>query len=355
MAKRNAAPSRLMSSPAAPIPNAREGGVKAGPGESRLLESSVTEWNDLAATGEVPPDNNQVIEDTKPDDEKQEQIRALLNRQLHTEDKPDEPAPAAAAAPAAAPVEEKPPVPAEPPATRKDIFGALASEKARLKLEGELREERKARKAAEDAVADPIAAARKRGLTTEQILDLALGTKDAPAAPAAPAIPPEVDKRLSAIEQREANLRQQQALQVVDSLTKELDIPVVRATQRVTVTDGNGGQTVMSGKELVLETAKRLWEMDGSPEGQNHHYIAKAAPLVEAQLIEDQKPAFEAYAAKRGAPAGGAAPVAKPKPEAPPALGRRTGGAGAQPAAALKLPDDEDERHTAIKARFGWR
>ncbi len=349
MAKRNA-PSRIMSEAPAGIPNAREGGVKANPGESRLLPATETPWNDLASTGETPPDNNQVVEETPPDEGKEEQIRALLNRQFkEPEEKPAAPAAAAPAAPA----EVKPPAPAAAPATRKDILGALASEKARLKLEGELRDERAKRTKAEQAVADPIAAARARGMTTEQILDLALGEKPAPA-PATPAPATEADKRLTRLEQERAQEKRTAALGVVDALTKDLDIPVVRATQRVTVTDGQGGSVVMSGKELVLETAKRLWEDDGSPDGQNHLYVAKAAQAVEAQLIEDQKDAFEAYAAKRGAPAGGA-PEVKPKPEAPPALGRRTGGAGAQPAAAIKLPEDEDERHTAIKARFGWR
>jgi hypothetical protein len=357
MAKRNA-PSRIMSESPAGIPNAREGGVKANPGESRLLPATETPWNDLASTGETPPDNNQVVEETPPDEGKEEQIRALLNRQFKEEPEEKPPAATPAAAAPAVPADEKPPA-AAPPATRKDILGALASEKARLKLEGQLRDERAKRTAAEQAVADPIAAARARGMTTEQILDLALGEKPAPPAHVAPPAT-EADKRLTRLEQERAQEKRTAALGVVDALTKDLDIPVVRATQRVTVTDGQGGSVVMSGKELVLETAKRLWEDDGSPDGQNHLYVAKAAQAVEAQLIEDQKDAFEAYAAKRGAPAGGApaadpAPTPKPKADAPPALGRRTGGAGVQPAAAVKLPDDEDERHTAIKARFGWR
>jgi hypothetical protein len=111
----------------------------------------------------------------------------------------------------------------------------------------------------------------------------------------------------------------------------------------------------MSGRELVLQTAQRLWERDGKPDGDRRKYIAKAAPLVEQQLVDDQKDAFEAYASKVAGrtPAAAAAP---PKPrKAPPSLGRNTGGGGAAPAASLKLSDDIDERQQQIKARLGLR
>lgn len=343
MSKRPSHVARLQSDTQT-IPNARTGGVKPLPGEPRLQDPTVTEWNDLGGAAEAPPGNGQVVDEVpQNDDAKQDQIRVLLNRQLATDETPpaeDAPAEPAAAAPA----------PAAAPTRRERLDGLDAKvegEKQRLALERQLGEERKRREAAEAAAADPIAAARARGMTVDQILDLALA-EPGEKPPAAPAIPAEVDKRLTAIEQRERDLQRREALGVVESLTKDLDIPVVRATNRVTVTDGQGGSRVMSGRELVLETAKRLWEQEGSPAGQQHAYIAKAAPLVEEQLVEDQRPAFEAYASKRGAK------VDPPKPTVPPTLGRRTGGSAPNAPAAPTLPEDDHERREAIKRRMGW-
>jgi len=380
---RSAAPTRnnrVESPSASKIPNAREGGVRPAPGESRLQDPTVTDWNDLANPsefGEQPPDGVIPDEDheerqaAQSAEEKEQKIRALLGRQLgHTDDDgagaagatddggettetteggetetEEEPAAAASGA------DEKPP-------SRRDLMASVDAEQKRLTLERELGNERQARRAAEEALKGGLlAAAKRQGLTKDQAIDLLLsdpneGTTPAPAANT----PDPVNERLTRLEQREREVNKREALEVVETVTKDLDIPVVRATARVSVPGADGRTVVMSGRELVLQTAQRLWENAGKPAGDRKAFIAEAAPLVEAQLIDEQKEAFEAYAKKNGGGSSSASPTPKPKPKpTAPALGRRSPGPGARPAKEMKLPDDPDERRNAIKARFNFR
>ncbi len=353
------------------IPNAREGGVRLKPGESRLQDPSESTWNDLSNEGSPPPDNNQVVDDAeapeaaRTEDDKQDKIRALLGRQFSGKEVTDGAAPVVAgAAPAATEDEEEEtetPAADEPP-TRRDLMDRVDAEQRRLTLEKQLGTERRAREQAEAQLKGGLlAVAKAQGLTKDQAIDALLSANDdgatAPAA-AAPAAStdPAVNDRLTRLEQRERDINKREALSVVEEVTKDLDIPVVRATSRVTVSEDGGRTTVMSGRELVLQTAQRLWERAGKPDGDRRQFITKAAPLVEQQLVEDQKDAFEAYASKVN---GGKAPAAAATPpktrKAPPSLGRSTGGGGAAPAASLKLSDDADERSQQIKARLGLR
>jgi len=356
------------------IPNAREGGVRLKPGESRLQDPTEETWNDLSNEGSPPPDNNQVVDDdeapeaARTDDEKQDKIRTLLGRQFSGKEVADDAAAVvdginarteevAGGAAAATEDEEEEEAPANEPPTRRDLMDRVDAEQRRLALEKQLGTERRAREQAEAQLKGGLlAVAKAQGLTKDQAIDALLSADDAAPAPAAPApaaTDPGVNDRLTRLEQRERDINRREALGVVDEVTKELDIPVVRATSRVTVSEDGGRTTVMSGRELVLQTAQRLWERDGKPDGDRRKYIAKAAPLVEQQLVDDQKEAFEAYAAKV---AGGKAPAPTPTPKprkAPPSLGRNTGGGGAAPAASLKLSDDIDERQQQIKARLG--
>lgn len=373
---RSAKPNRgnRIESGGSSIPNAREGGVRPAPGESRLQDPSETPWNDLASAkdfGETPPDGD----DTPTDEieerqvaqsaaEKQDKIRTMLGRQFSGGAEPGEGTPAVEAVTEEAPAteeEQATEVPAaEEPPSRRTLMASVDAEQKRLGLERELGNERKARKQAEEALKGGLGEiARRQGLTKDQALELILSDPNADAAPTKPATTtdPGVNDRLTRLEQRERDVNKREALGVVDEVTKELSIPVTRATARVTVTDEKGRTEVMSGRELVLRTAQRLHELDGSPSGVDRRtYITKAAAKVEAQLIDDQKDAFEAYAQSKGAAPAAAAPPAKPR-AAPPSLGRRAAGPGATPAGAggAKLPEDPDERRTAIKARFGLR
>jgi len=367
------------------IPNAREGGVRLKPGESRLQDPSESTWNDLSNEGSPPPDNNQVVDDdeapevARTEDEKQDKIRTLLGRQFSGKEVADDAAAVvdginarteevAGGAAATEDEEEETETPAadEPP-TRRDLMDRVDAEQRRLTLEKQLGTERRAREQAEAQLKGGLlAVAKAQGLTKDQAIDALLSANDDGAAPVAaapaPSTDPAVNDRLTRLEQRERDINKREALSVVEEVTKELDIPVTRATSRVTVTDetrrGNDGKaltTVMSGRELVLQTAQRLWERAGKPDGDRRQFITKAAPLVEQQLVDDQKDAFEAYASKVAGktPAAAGTP---PKPrKAPPSLGRNTGGGGAAPAASLKLSDDIDERQQQIKARLGLR
>jgi len=233
----------------------------------------------------------------------------------------------------------------------------VAAERAKLDIERQLGEERRKRQEAEAALSgDLLSIARAKGITRDQALDLLMADPatlpDKP--PEKPSTDPALNDRVAKLEQREAEINRREAMTIVERLTEKMDIPVVRATRRVTVESSDGKTEVMSGLELVHATARRLWEQDGSPAGQQHAYVAKAAPLVEEQLIEDQRGVLEAYAAKRGAPAAAATPPKKPTPA--PSVGKRTGGAAPRAGSNEALPAnlEAEERREAVKARFGW-
>lgn len=339
------------------------GFTKPEAGESRIQEPTVTEWDPMEGTGETPPEDRSTpsIDDpnlgrstpTPPKDEaeKQERIRKLLSNDQE-EEKPAE----TAAKPEPAKEETK-------PASRRDILANLGAEKAKRSLEAQLKEERDKRvKAEQDAAAarklmseaDIREVAKARGMTTDQVIDMLLNPEAEATKPAqaAPQVDQQTNERLSRLEQRERELLQREALSRMDEETKELDIPVTRATNRVAVAQADGSTRIMSGRELVLATAQRLWEADGKPAGKQREYIKEAAPLVEEQLVADDKERFEAYAKKVGVkPAEGKPPTKKP---AVPSVGSRSGGATARQEEPPPLPDDPDERRLAIKQRLGW-
>jgi len=347
-------------------------GVKPGPGEARIQEPTVTEWNPMEESQEAPPD------DTKPpiDDagkyappanaaEKEARIRKALFGDTEAADGDE--AKDDTEQPDDKPAADAKPEPSKPP-TRGDMMANLRAEREKRTLENQLKEERAARKAAEERAeaarklateGDILSIAKARGLTTDQAIDLLMNPPAEPTKPTAPAKPADdTNERLSRLEQREREVIRREALSVLDEETKELDIPVVRATTRVAVADGSGGTRVMSGRELVLATAQRLWEADGKPEGDRRKYFKEAAPLVEEQLIADDKDRLEAYARKVGGkPSGEAKPAAaKPVAKKPPvpSVGSRSGGGAAEKQEAPPLPDDPDERRQAIKRRLGW-
>lgn len=363
MAKRSAT---ARSAPTRMNVHVDNGHVKAEPGEARIQEPTVTEWDPMEGAVETPPEDKTVpkpdddapparTEAPKDDADKQARIRKLLANEPEADAEPED-------KPAA---EEKPRAdePAKP-TSRRDILANLSAERAKRQLEQQLKDERAAREKAErdrdEATkllkdGDLLSFARARGLTTDQAIDLLMNPTAEQPKPAAPAVDP-INERLTRLEQRERDLLQREALARLEEETKELDIPVTRATSRVAVADGRGGTRVMSGRELVLATAQRLWEADGKPEGKQREYIKEAAPLVEEQLIADDKERFEAYAKKNGIKPAAAAdkekPAASKKPPVP-SVGSRSGGATAK-VEAPELPDDPDERRQAIKRRMGW-
>jgi len=363
MAKRSA----LARSASTRMPRQDSGNVKAEPGESRIQEPTVTEWDPHASDLQEKPDDRTVpaIDDaqvgrpqaTPPADEadKQARIRKLLSNDAPDEEPAEDPAPAA---------EQPKPVaePAKPPA-RRDILANLGAEKQKRQLEQQLKAEReradKAEKDRDEASkllkdGDLLSFAKARGLTTDQAIDMLMNPPAEPAKPPPAPAADQTNERLSRLEQRERDLLQREAMARLEEETKELDIPVTRATSRVAVTDNKGGSRIMSGRELVLATAQRLWEADGRPAGKQREYIKEAAPLVEQQLIDDDKDRFEAYAKKTG----GGTPAAAPKPApakkpAVPSVGSRSGGSSPKQEVP-ELPDDPDERRLAIKQRLGW-
>lgn len=366
MAKRSAT---ARSAPSRMNVQVDNGHVKTEPGEARIQEPSVTEWD---PTGDptkeaAPPEDKRVpgahdtttparTEAPKDDADKQERIRKLLSNETpaaeetETEEKPAE--------------TEKPAAEPTKPTSRRDILANLGAERAKRSLEQQLKTEREARAEAErradDATkmlkdGDLLSFARARGLTSDQAIDLLMNPKAEAAKPEkpTPAADTQTNDRLTRLEQRERDLQRREALSVVEEETKELDIPVTRATSRVAVADENGRTRTMSGRDLIMETAQRLWESDGKPAGDRRKYIKEAAPLVEEQLIADDKDRFEAYA-KRGTVA--AKPEAKPattKKPAVPSVGSRSGGSTAK-VETPELPEDPDERRLAIKRRLGW-
>lgn len=356
MSKRSGPQTRVQSEPTK-IEDARSNGVRPLPGESRRQDPTESVWNDLQSDTGGPPttEGAPVVDEGKVEGDKEQQIRALLNKQLVK----DEPAEGETAEEPETktdePVKTEVTEPAKP--TRRDMLGNLDAEKQKRKLERELKEERAARQTAEAALkGDLLAVARAKGLTKDQALNAILEAPDSTPAAAIAAADP-INERLSRLEQRERDLNQRQALEVVETLTKDLDIPLVRASARIAVQDDKGVTRYLSGRELVLETAQQLWLDDGEPRdaqgrptGQTE-YIRRAAAAAEEQLYEDDRPRFEAVIAKK-AKAPAAAPVKK---EAAPAVGRRTGGAGPKVSAGDGLPEDVDERRMAIKARMGWK
>ncbi len=348
-------------------------GVKPAPGESRIQEpAEPTVWDPSSESQETAPPADRAtpaVDDTgKPaaaptDEDKAARIRKILNggggeeqEEETTETEEEKPK-----------ADDKPAEPAKPP-SRRDILAGLSAEKQKRVLENQLREERQKREDAERRAeaarrlateGDILSIAKARGLTTDQAIDLLMNPPAEPRKPA-PAAKPEDDtgERLSRLEQREREVIKREALSVLDEVTKDLDIPVVRATTRVAVADSAGRTQVMTGRELVLATAQRLWEADGKPAGDRRKYLAEAAPLVEQQLIDDDKERLEAYASKKNGgakPASDGKPAPKPAPKKPPvpSVGTRSGGATEkhEPPA---LPDDPDERREAIKRRFGF-
>lgn len=349
--------------------NVDNGHVKPEPGEARIQEPTVTEWDPHDGDPGVKPEDARVpdINDetvgrpvaTPPADEadKQARIRKLLSneeRAAEEETEDQKPAPEAAKPAVSEPVK---------PATRRDILANLGAERQKRTLEQQLKTERSTRERTErerdDALklareGDLLSIAKARGLTSDQAIDLLINPQAEQPKPAAAAPADQTNERLTRLELRERDLNRREALAVLDDETKELDIPVTRATNRVAVADDKGRTTIMSGRDLIMATAQRLWEADGKPAGDRRHYLKEAAPLVEETLINDDKDRFEAYA-KRG---GGTPAKPEPKPvvtkkAAVPSVGSRSGGATTK-TETPELPDDPDERRQIIKRRLGW-
>ncbi len=359
---------RNVQHPPGEVENARAGGVRPTPGESRIQAPDESTWNDLADSEERPMSNNKDMKEVATGEDKESKIRALLRRPAsevtaaevaEAADGSTEEVTEATEEPGTT---EEPAEVAETPPARREMFDKVDAEAKRVSLERQLREANAARKAAEDAIktGDLASIMKARGITKDQAIDLILSDPNATAAPAATVDP--IDARLTKIEERERAAMRREAVVVVGEHTKDLKIPVTRATKAVTVVDGDGRQRIMSGMELIVATAQRLHQMDGSPPHRApNSYLKEAALATEQQLIADQKEAFEAYAEEhRGAPkptpGEGGAPKPRTTSKAPPTgLGRTGGGTGATKKDDIRLPEDQDDRQKAIKARFGWR
>ncbi|HET7036581.1 MAG TPA: hypothetical protein VFI42_12935 [Thermomicrobiaceae bacterium] len=336
---------------------------------SKNLEAEVIEWgkDDTPATApSVPkasedPDSARAAkarkalmgdeDDESADDEETETPAAEAKGDGQLPDKvSDKPADAAPAA--------KP--------KRKDLFARIDEEKRRLDIENELKTERQKREELERTVkqGSTLQILQARGMTREQALEELLTNPEEAAAAAEPTKKekdPEVEKLRSDVERLQAERREanmQAALRIVENTAKDLDVPLVRAAKKIPVPTDNGGVRIVSGYQLVLETARALWEQAGQT-GEHAAHLKEAAELVEEQLQEENQELLDAYAKKRG---GGAKDGekdetdAKPaKKPAPPAVGKRMSAGSPREASGAKLPMDPEERKAAVKARLGLR
>jgi hypothetical protein len=210
---------------------------------------------------------------------------------------------------------------------RSEAFDRLAAERRVRELEGALKKEQTDRGAERDEAAKLAKAVKDgtlaeffalRGIGQDEALEMLL-RKD----PALEGVPPKgapkadpalaellskvngLEAKLAKYEQAEGDAKLAQTYQLIETQTKDLDIPVTRAVE--------------NGYELVLRTAHELFLASGR-NGKMADYLPDAAARAEAHFRET-KPGLAALAdaAKGGTP--------KPKTEAadPPtgSIGRR--------------------------------
>lgn len=339
MAKRNAAAAQI------PI-----GGNQAKV-DAPHLEAETVEWG----KEDSPTEGAAVAElkESMPDaDARAAKVAALLGRSVDpaaTEEAEKEPA---AEEP---PAEEAKPEPPKP--SRKDLMANIASEKQRLGLEQTLKTERAERERLEKLVksGSALQLLQARGMSREAALQELLENPEVAEDATPPEKNPEVEELKTKVSQMEADnaaKAMKSALAYTESATKDLDVPLVRAAKKIPVPTDNGGVRMVSGHQLVMETAYALSREAGDADNPAI-YLKQAAELVEEQLAEEHKELLEAYEAKRGKKPAEKEPEEK-KQAAPPALGKRMTGGTNKVVPGGGLPRDADERRQAVKERFGW-
>lgn len=264
--------------------------------------------------------------------------------------------------------------PEKPKVDRKSIFANLEAERAKRKLEAQLKDANEKANAAEarakvledTSKSKSIARiARERGMTNEQVMEeMILKGDDAEedaAKPATPAVDPEKEamaRRLEALERDRRAEIDQRANAVVAAVIGPLDLPLVKATKRIPWPKDDGTVVFRGKEELILAIAEQRWIDEGRPEHINRiDYLGPAAETLEEHLKEENGDMLAAHAARLGKVAKDDAPViAKTNGTAKvPALGKRMTGGGGTPAPGNGLSMDPDVRRLQIKEKFGFK
>lgn len=230
------------------------------------------------------------------------------------------------------------------PESRKDMLKKIDAEKRARGLEIQLKAEQAKNKALTEGTVEQIMAA--RGLTKIQALEaLAIGNPAAPVDPnpEATALKAEV-ARLSRIA---ATAEDAQLAAVINDHIKDVEVPLVKAVQRIAMPRPDGTAVYKSTHDVIAELAEQLWIEDGRPAESTksrREYIAPAAELLNGALAEE-------YSGLIGA---GKPKVAAAEERTPsvPAVGKR--GAPARQTNGDDLAGMDDyTRRLAIKQRFG--
>lgn len=249
---------------------------------------------------------------------------------------------------------------------RRRTFAALDSERGRVALETQARENRERAERSEAEIARIKKLPIKEQLAylgidreslEEQLIVGGEAVADLPAkkAPQADPVVEELRTEVRTLKERD-NERQHatnmqaisQSHQIVSDALKDIaTVPMVKGVRDIVI----DGTYVHSGIDLTLKTAVQAWNQAGKA-GHPRDYIAGAAEVVEEHLRAARPDLAAVFVpAPRGA-GGGQQPAPAPASNGTASIGKRT---AARPEVPPKdLPQNRYERDQAIKKEMGW-
>lgn len=324
-----------------------------------------------------------VVTDDVPDGDGDEAKEPAADDQAEAAGESEEAAAEPAEAEAQAEKPKTPPVTTESKVkARRDILANIDTERAKRRLETQLREAGEKTNAAEARAKvleetlnsrSIIKIAKERGITRDQLME-EIVMKEAEweaedPAPAATAAAPEkaqpdpekeeMKRRLAALERDKIEATDAQATAIVQSQLAPLDLPLVKASKRIAVPQDDGTVRYQTKEQVILAIAEKRWIDEGRPmHVPRVDYLGPAAETLEEALQEEHAEMLAAHTARHGkapaAPAQDPAPAATEKKRVP-ALGKRMSGGAQAPVPGNGLSLDPDERRAQVKAQFGLK